>query len=273
MPKKETSAGDNSPQAVALDPREILAAWANEQDEWVRAIIRRVLSSGRALPEDDLDAVYSLFRQEKGVDERTLPEETLLAVDLAEEDAELPLVVAKLSEVTGVNAIVPGSVIELHAGITILYGENGTGKTGYSRVFKALAGSRTADTILGNIAVEEEVAQTAKVEYVLGPNAKVLEWAGEQGVAPFTRMSIFDSPAVNFHVDEDLEYVYVPTVLSLFNYVNTALGGVHNRIDEAIRELAEGSTTLLSRVDHLPVRGGARCLNRPGWRQSQVIMP
>jgi hypothetical protein len=101
--------------------------------------------------------------------------------------------------------------------------------------------------ILGDIAVQEEVPQTARVEYTIGPDAKVLEWAGEQGVAPFTRMSIFDSPAVNFHVDDDLEYVYVPTVLSLFSHVNTAIKGVHDRINGAIRELAVGSTTLLSR--------------------------
>ncbi|WP_114202000.1 AAA family ATPase [Janibacter anophelis] len=247
MPDETTGVGDDTQEVVAPDPREVLAAWANEQDEWARAIVRQVLSSGRALSAADLDAVHSLFRQEKGLDERTLPTEAPLAVDIAEEDTEQPLAITKLSEVTGVNAIVPGSVIEPHAGITILFGENGTGKTGYSRIFKALAGSRTADTILGNIAANEELAQTATVGYTLGPDAKVLKWAGEQGVTPFTRMSIFDSPAVNFHVDDDLEYVYVPTVLSLFNHVNTALRGVHDRIDETIQELAAGSTTLLSR--------------------------
>jgi hypothetical protein len=57
----------------------------------------------------DLDAVYSLFRQEKGIDKRTLPSEGPLAVEVSEEDVELPLVITKLSGVTGVNAIVPGS--------------------------------------------------------------------------------------------------------------------------------------------------------------------
>lgn len=243
----EETAADAPQGAATPDPREVLAAWANEQDEWVRAIVREVLSSLRALSDDHLDAAYALFRQEKGLDERTLPTEPALAVDVTEENAELPLTVTKLSEVTGVNALLPGSVIEPHVGMTILFGENGTGKTGYSRVFKALAGSRTADTILGDIAVTEAVAQTAKVDYTVGTDAKTLTWAGEKGLAPFTRMSIFDNPAVNFHVDDDLEYVYVPTVLSLFNHANTALKGVHDRIDETIRDLATGSTTLLSR--------------------------
>lgn len=239
-------AADGQEPAVP-DPRQVLAEWANQQDEWVRVVVRHVLGSGRALTDGDLDAAYALFRQEKGLDERTLPPERDLSVDAAGEDAELPLAVTRLSDVAGVNALVQGSVIEPHAGMSILFGENGTGKTGYSRIFKALAGSRTAGTILGNILVTAEVAQTAKVEYTVGSEAKTLTWAGEQGVVPFTRMSVFDSPAVNFHVDDDLEYVYVPTALAFFNHVNTALKGVHYRIDETIRDLGTGSTTLLSR--------------------------
>ncbi|WP_457062878.1 AAA family ATPase [Mycobacteroides abscessus] len=229
------------------DPRETLATWANEQDEWVRSIVRRVLGTGRALSSDDIDVVYALFRQEKALDERTLPTEPGLTAEVLEEDAELPLAITRLSEVTGVNAIVTGSVIEPHAGMTILFGENGTGKTGYARIFKALAGSRTADAILSDITVTEVAPTSAKVEYTVGPEVKEFAWTGEQGQAPFTRMSIFDSPAVHFHVDDDLEYVYVPTVLALFNHVNTAIKGVQERINQAVVNLSSGSTTLLSR--------------------------
>lgn len=229
------------------DPRDTLAKWANGQDGWVRSIVRSVLSTGRALTSDDLDVVYALFRQEKGLDERTLPTEPGLTAEVLEEDAELPLAITKLSEVTGVNAIVTGSVIEPHAGMTILFGENGTGKTGYARIFKALAGSRTADAILGDIATSEDMSPSAKVEYTVGADGKEFVWTGEHGQAPFTRMSIFDSPAVHFHVDDDLEYVYVPTVLALFNHVNTAIKGVQERISQSIGNLSSGSTTLLSR--------------------------
>ena len=96
MSEDATPDAGNPVVAATPDPREVLAAWANQQDEWVRAIVRRVLSSGRSLAAADLDEVYSLFRQKKGIDERTLTSEAPLAVDLAEEDVELPLVITKL---------------------------------------------------------------------------------------------------------------------------------------------------------------------------------
>jgi len=60
-------------------------------------------------------------------------------------------------------------------------------------------------------------------------------------------MSIFDSPSVNFHVDDDLEYVYVPAVLALFNHVIAGIKAVQSRIDGAVSDLGTGTSTLLAR--------------------------
>jgi ABC-type histidine transport system ATPase subunit len=232
---------------TAVDPRITLAEWANENDEWVRAIIAEVVSSGRAITENSIANAYTIFRQEKALENRTLPTVDLLSTEAGEDEKVAPLTIVRLSDVHGVNALISGEVIEPHQGLTILYGENGTGKTGYSRIFKALANSRTADEILGDIQSDEDESPTAIVEYVLGSDAHRLEWKGASGVSPFTRMSIFDSPAVTFHVDEDLEYVYTPAALALFNHVNGGIQGVQKKIDAAISELESGASTLLAR--------------------------
>jgi len=111
----------------------------------------------------------------------------------------------------------PGSVIESHAGLTIIYGENCTGKTGYARTLKALTKSRTDGDVLGDVSVEATSTPTATIAFTIGDEQKELQWAGEHGIVPFTRMSIFDTPSVTYQVDADLEYVYVPAALALFN--------------------------------------------------------
>lgn len=230
-----------------VDPRALLADWANANDEWVRLLVAEVIGTGRAVGASTIEKAYQLFRQEKALDERELPCVAKLEVEARQDESAPPLTVTRLSEVHGVNALVPGAVIEPHEGLTILYGENGTGKTGYSRILKALANSRTADTILGNIDSELAEAQSAKLEYKLGDDTHALEWTGNRGVSPFTRMSIFDSPAVTTHVDDDLDYVYTPASLALFNHVTAAIQAVTALIDAAISALGTGSTGLLSR--------------------------
>lgn len=234
-----------SPKRV--DPRGLLREWANSSDEWVRHIVRQVLTGNGPLGVEEEAISYDLFRQEKAFDTRLLPAEELLATLELKEEAIEPLALTSLSDITGVNALVGGGVIEPHEGLTILFGENGTGKTGYSRIFKSLAASRTADVILSDIEAVTPQTQSALVGYTLGGQPKTYSWTGQQGVAPFTRMSIFDSPSVSFHVDDDLEYVYVPAALALFNHVIAGIKSVQHQIDQTVQDLKSGSSEILSR--------------------------
>ena len=236
-----------SEQSSLVDPRRLLAEWANTKDEWVRLLVAEVLASGRSVGTSTIEKAYKLFREEKTLDRRALPQVPMLDVEARQDESAPPLFISRLSEVRGVNALAPGAVIEPHEGLTILYGENGTGKTGYSRVFKALANSRTADIILGNVKADTTEAQAAKLEYKLGDDEQKLDWQGDPGVSPFTRMSIFDSSAVSTHVDDDLDYVYTPASLALFNHVSAAIQAVTEQIDATIGALNDGGSSLLSR--------------------------
>ena len=64
----EDGQGIETPKAV--DPRMLLATWANESDEWVRLLVSEVLSTGRPVDQASVDRAYELFRQEKALDER-----------------------------------------------------------------------------------------------------------------------------------------------------------------------------------------------------------
>ncbi|MGV1037839.1 MAG: AAA family ATPase [Candidatus Nanopelagicales bacterium] len=234
----------------AYDPRALLADWANNNDEWVRLLVAEVVATGRAVSTSVVAEAYDAFLQEKALEKRTLPPVEKLSTEPRQDDAAPELSILRLSDVCGVNALVTGSVIEPHQGLTILYGENGTGKTGYARIFKALAASRTVDEILGNMAAATDEAQTAMIQYRLGGDEVTLHWAGEHGVSPFTRMSIFDSPSVSTHVDDDLDYVYVPATLALFNHVISAVQAVAARVDGAINDLNSDGGSLLKRFQN-----------------------
>lgn len=242
----QVASGDGLTMPV-VDPRALLAKWANKSDEWVRLIVGEVIQSGKALSNEPIAQAYKLFRQEKRLDERTFDKVADLSTEAAIDEVAPPVEIIKVSDVHGVNALVPGSVIEPNSGLTIIYGENGTGKTGYSRIFKALAQSRTDSPILGDVNAEKVESASARIAYEVAGADKVLEWKGEHGVSPFTRMAIFDSPCVTYHVDDALEYVYVPAALALFQHVGAAIRAVQALIDEQISTLGAGSSTLLSR--------------------------
>lgn len=228
--------------------RKLLADWANQQDGWVRRIVGEVLLTRQPVPDAVLDEIYDAYLIEKGLADGDPVDQPKIVLDEATSAEAAGFTIDKLEDIEGVNALAPNQTIEFNAGLTILFGENGAGKTGYARVLKQLAAARTAEPILPN--VHDTTASKdlrAKITYSSGgESATVLDWRGESGLAPFTRLSVFDSPALHLHVDSDLTYVYTPSDLSLFPYVSNAIGAIKERLDVAATEKRSGGNPYLT---------------------------
>ena len=202
------------------DPRASLVQWANENDEWIRRIVRQVLSSDGEMTLDERNLTYQLLLEEKGFKERILPPEPPTVVATQASRQSEPLYLTRISHVKGVNALVEDAQIEFAPGLTLLFGENGTGKTGYARILKCVAGSRSADEILADVFQSDSSAMpNAEIDYRIGEAESSYHWAGEQAQFPFTSISVFDSPSVHFHTDDNLDFTYRPASLVLFDRV------------------------------------------------------
>lgn len=228
---------DQTTAAKKTNAREVLVAWANEQEHWVRGIVREVLNTRQPAPEDVINQAYQTCLAEKGLSSDSITDSPKLELDSQEEDQGEVLRLRTLKEVENVNRLAPGQVVDFNDRLTILYGENATGKSGYVRILKRAAAVRSAEEILPDIhATTEPGPPSALLEYTLNGTRRAAKWSGESGVRPFTRMSIFDSRAVSFHLDDELTYSYTPRDLALFQYVSQAISAVSNLLDKARKE-------------------------------------
>lgn len=220
-----------------LDPRHLLIDWANGQDSWARRLVGHVIASQRPISEEQTTELFQLFLAEKGLT-GTLPAmEPELPYPEAGSAQSEPLRLLSLSNVSGVNALSPGAAISFNRGLTILYGENGTGKTGYARILKRISAVQRPEEILPDINLSAAQTPTAAIEYELGDVRTSIEWHNEVGKSPFTRLSVFDSPSVNLRIDESLAYVFTPAEISLFSYVSTGIRAIQEHGSRALSEL------------------------------------
>lgn len=250
QPLPDPAGDDESGAASSADgpsARDALIQWANEQDSWVREIVDLVLKSGGPLGDTAVDAVFGRYLAEKGLSGETVEPVAALSSAATDTASGTALALECLSDVTGVNALAPGQTIKFNPGLTIVFGENGSGKTGYTRILKALADVRTVEEILPDVNDQGKVAaQECLVSYQEGGRSDSYRWQGETGVPPFTAISIFDSPAVALHVDDALNYVYTPGDLGLFEVVGKVIEEVQQRLGEAITARSPKGNPFLS---------------------------
>ena len=168
-----------------------------------------------------------------------MPEVPSLGNGATDNGAAEQLTLANIRGCRGVNALAEDQEIVFNPRMTVLFGENASGKTGYVRVLKRLANVRSAEAIIPDIhrpaaagwESSNKSAPEAVIGYVLGKEKRELVWRNESGVVPFTRMSVFDSPAVRLHLEDNVTYVYTPADLALFKYVHAAIEAVKHLLE------------------------------------------
>lgn len=228
----------NSPPGRTV--RSLLVEWANQQDLWIRELVSGVIVSAKACTAEHIEELYDTFLREKGLREG----ETVVMKKLGDEVTDLenaePLILNRLEDLDGVNALAQAQCISFNPKVTIVFGENSSGKTGYVRVLKRAAAVRTAETVLPNLnAVSGSItAPSAKISFAIGNQTRDVNWKNESGLAPLNRIDVFDSRVSELHVDGDLTYVYTPGELIRFPLVQQGMDQVRGLLDRDIRAVS-----------------------------------
>jgi energy-coupling factor transporter ATP-binding protein EcfA2 len=134
-------------------------------------------------------------------------------------------------------------------GVTVIFGENGSGKSGFVRVLKRAAGLRTAEDILHNVRADTKPTPSAGFTVTVGTAGQTIPWKNEFGIAPLNRMSIFDARGARLHVEDDLTYVYTPGELTLFPMVQNGIERVRTAFETTITARTPGPNTILVSFD------------------------
>ncbi|WP_262107560.1 ABC transporter ATP-binding protein [Arthrobacter sp. Marseille-P9274] len=126
-------------------------------------------------------------------------------------------------------------------GIVIIYGLNGVGKSGYTRILKSSCHSRHPETILGNVFKQEDMEPLATVDYLLGEEETSHNWnlrnASED--SNLSRVAVYDSKTAASHVNaKGTTLTVTPDGLELLqSLINTydAVGGDAKRRQAALK--------------------------------------
>jgi energy-coupling factor transporter ATP-binding protein EcfA2 len=144
----------------------------------------------------------------------------------------------KLGKITGVNKLSQGQEITFHDKLTIIYGDNGSGKTGYYRILKSIGSSvekNSPPQILNNIFGKPE-QQSATIDYVIDGKNQSLHWANNNETIP--GVVVFDSNCASVSIDSNRKTILKPIGFNFFNIISQELVLISNRIDKKINEIS-----------------------------------
>ena len=169
--------------------------------------------------------------------------------------AALPVSLESIFHHSGVNALAGGQTLRFGPNLTVVYGDNAAGKTGYIRILKSACRARGREEILGNV-VSGIMPPTpvVAIKYKVGTEHTPREWAGQGEDEYVSRVSVFDSQCAAVYLTEKTDVAFRPFGLDLFDRLVKACKVVRDKLEREQRSL---SSDALSRVRNQTPEGTA----------------
>jgi energy-coupling factor transporter ATP-binding protein EcfA2 len=135
-----------------------------------------------------------------------------------------------VADLHGVNALVNGQRLDLEpTGLTVIYGDNGSGKSGYARLIKRMVNARHSSDILPNVFQQTPDEPSGVMHYRVSGADRELTFPA----APppeLLKMSFYDEHCGDEYLTKESTISYRPSALTLLDGLIQVCGDVRAEI-------------------------------------------
>lgn len=228
-----------------------LLKWSTTRPAWQRDALRRLILSPN-ITTKDLQEIESLCKISHGITSESSADLKLQPLEQEHIPClfprDIPVRITSISEVENVNAISSNAPLTFSdIGLTIVYGENGSGKSDYVRILKNLCRAKDRPEILPNVFSESSGSPSAIVTYKAGDAETSFQWQlGKKAPDVLNPINIFDANCGSIYVNNENEIAYAPMGLEIFDKLV--------RICESIKDnLTTEMNSLTKKLESLPL--------------------
>jgi len=211
-----------------------LVIWGEKRHAWQKDALRRLVT-GETLDDQAIAELAEICLD---------PARTHTPISqshiVAETSAAAPISLVSIKDPTAINALASQQELSFEpAGLTVIYGDNGSGKSGYVRVLKHACRSRDEKfAIHRDLEDKTDTPQSAEIRFARGANTEQFDWTPDgEPHSDLPSVSIFDSRSASIHVESTNEVAYIPRPMRLLEALANASDRIKTVLDRRIETL------------------------------------
>jgi len=218
--------------------------WLNGRPKWLQTAARTMIDAKRQLNEVEIKELARLCQLEaKGQPDSGFL--SIVAGTLSQAATRPPVRIDEIREVHGLNAIKSGAHLPFgNSNLAVIYGQNGTGKSGFARLLKQVCGSRSKDEIRSNVFDPNHTDCRAQFKVSIDGKSVDIHWDIPSGPHKALRQAqVFDSKAAQQYMGrteacyEPSRMKFVSALIATADAVNAELTREKERLKGALPNL------------------------------------
>lgn len=189
-----------------------VSKWLAQQPMWLQLMAHKLLTLDE-LSANDYDSAMKLLKGVTSSNSISFNWDTLKTTPNT-----TALKLADISQVQGIENLSPRVPLQFGIGnLTVVYGHNGSGKSGYSRILKRICGKPRAADLKSNVFQTEPSVRGCRISFQYGTELKVVDWAvNAQAIPELTAVDIFDTDEAQNYLAKENNASYIPPLVALF---------------------------------------------------------
>ena len=195
-----------------------IITWLRGCNYWFQYAGNRLLE-GETVTNELTTSAYLLFKEDYGLKEMKAERADIVfsEITVSDEASEGHLQLKTIKDIENVNALATGQSIDLNPNLTIIYGGNATGKSGYVRLLNNAFRSRGDKQILPNVFNDAATGDPfCKFTFQSDTSTYDLAFPNDKDNVVFTQFSVFDSHSVRVHLEQDNKLNFTPIGFEFF---------------------------------------------------------
>jgi len=202
--------------------------WLHSRSNWQQETALKILKSGDLSDQD----IVELADRSKTAEGQKQSDSRIFPGISSSTDSELKLRLQSIGNIKGIDQLTTKKPLEFRDGnLMVVYGNNGSGKSGYTRILKKICGKSHAVDLKANVFGEKPTEQCCTISYDLNGTKNDRIWnASDEPLDDLSSVDIFDSTCGAFYLEEENEVSYRPNILSLFDKIIKACDKVATKL-------------------------------------------
>lgn len=242
---------------MATEPIDDILAWSKSLSPWRQDCLRR-LAVSNDLTDADQAELLAMVRSAAGFGTKA-PQPIAFTEDHFGGLKQAPIILKRIANVQGVNRLLANASIDFcPKALTIVYGRNGSGKSGFVRIMRTACRTRVENPaklkVLADVYGSGSGPQVAEIVIAAGKGDEVVNWKPGMAAAPqLMQVAIFDTASAQLYVDGGNQIRFLPFGLALPHQLNTVCLALKEKL-ETERAAAIGNKFSLTGISFPSLR-------------------
>ncbi len=212
--------------------------WAAGLDYWEQATFFKILT-GKAFEEEDYQELLGHLLVDAGLKEPDVERPGFIfPKKIIDTGPGISLKLLSISNLENINALVGNQTLTFSPNLTVIFGRNGSGKSGYARVLGCAGFTRGDKEVLPDITIPstEEMILSATIEVFDGKSQHEFNYQIGDPCPELASLYVFDSTSVHIHLTGSNTFSFSPSGLHYLTILAEVTDKVRKRLRATIDE-------------------------------------